>query len=700
MGFEFCEGVAEYQKKVHPRVVWSSGDREKVLELTNEGDWGRLRETFMAFARLDAKGVDGATGVLIAEKVIHAGAPVRLERLAVAAWLAPGEGALFDAVVKTVRWMVASYARPGSRFYLDAGGQGLALAYDLLYDRLEDADRRMLGRWLADQGVRRATAALAPGYLRMAGGNIALVAMVQALINLMAVWGDEEAGDLSQEREMLVRFLDASLQATTGPNGYPAEDMGYGVKCAARLYLGASLAGRAGWYDLEKRCPQFLKFGRAILHFVQPWGENLTNIGDHGDDFGLREFVLARLAKVTRDPVVNWLSGTLSYGAEPAFPEVKFADGRNVPASWLSLAAMEKTWKAAAPMDGVDATAYCDMSRGLASFRSGWVRDATYLYLDGGQRPTLAQGHEHDSSGHFGLSAVGEYFGISPGRYNMEQSGHSVVLVEGKSGQSTEGEWRATYYRGRLTGFYPDGFVDSASSDNSQQSNCFWSYRTVGLVKKLGRGIDDEMPAYAWTLDDVNADHGKVMPREYWWTMHTSPGNEIEVGERCATVVGRREGGMLDLFWATPDSTTLPAPYAVSVVADEATMSSFKYVTGEMLSEQRRKQKDAPWKQVHYAGYFRPRLVAKVSGPNGKFLTLMVPRAKGGEVPVFKRLANLDGGIAVSLRVGDLEDRIVCAYGHRLLIAEGIDLRGDWVVERRRVSTGEVLGRKLFGGDR
>ncbi len=693
MGFEFGEGVAEYEKKAHPRVVWWAGGRKRLLELTERGDFAPVRAALVAGARGDAGKIHGGlTDGLIPLEKVHAAAPVKLERLATAAWLEGEDEGLFDATVKCVRWMLESYEAQGQRDYVDAGGHGLALAYDLLHGRLSETDRVKLARWLVEKGVRRPLARVEPIYLRCAGGNMALVAMGQALVNLLAVWGDAEAGEMCRERELLVRYLDASLQTTTGPQGYPAEDIGYGTACAARLAVYAGLAGRAGWYDLEKCCPQFLKFGRAMLHFVQPWGENLTNTGDHGDDFALREFVLARQAKINNDPVLLWLSGTLSYGGHLGYPEVRLADGRNVPASWQSLAVLEEMGvRPRAPEDGVDGTAYCDMSRGLVSFRSGWGRDATYLHLDGAQRPSEAAGHEHDSGGHFGLSAVGEYFGISPGRYNMEQSGHNVVLVDGKSGQSTEGEWRATYYRGRLTGFHPDGFVDSASCDNSQQSNCYWSYRTVGLVKGEG------MPAYAWTLDDVNADHGKVMPREYWWTMHTSPGNEIRVGEGCATVVGRREGGMLDLFWATPDSATLPAPYEVSVMADEATPSSYKYVTEAMVADQRRRQKDAPWKQLHHAVYFRPRVVAKVLGPNGKFLTLMVPRAKGAEAPVFKRLANLDGQIAVSLRVGDLEDTIIYAFGHRLLIAGEIDLRGEWVVERRRVSTGEMVARRVFG---
>jgi hypothetical protein len=694
MGFGFGQAVVEYAGKTHPRVVWSAGEREQLVTRTAQGDYAQIRTALMAGAREDARRIhDGITGTLIALNKAHAPAPVKLERLAAAAWLEPQDQGLFDAAVKCVRWMLASYTPQGQRDYVDAGGHGLALAYDLLYDRLTGEDLALLATWLVEKGVKRTLARLEGVYLRCPGGNLPLVGMVQALINLLAVWGDPGVGDLTRERDLLVQYLDASLQATTGPAGYPAEDIGYGTLCAARLFIGASLAGRAGWYDIQEHCPQFLGFGRAMLHFVQPWGKNLTNTGDHGDDFGLREFVLARLATINQDPTLLWLLGTLSYGGHLGTPEVTLPDGRNVPASWQSLAVIDDLGPGRTPADGVDATAYFDMSRGLVSFRSGWGPDATYLHLDGGHRPTLAQGHEHDAGGHFGLSAMGEYFAISPGRYNIEQSSHNLMLVDGKSGQSTGGEWRAAHYRARLTGYQPDGFVDAASCDNSQQSNCYWSYRTVGLVK------GDEMPAYAWTLDDVNADHGKVMPREYWWTMHTCPGNEIHTGVDRATVLGRAQGSALDVFWATPDAKGLPAPYVLTVTQDEATPSSYGYVTPEMIAYEKQRQKDAPWKQVHHAVYFRPRLIAKVSGPNGKVLSLMVPRAKGAPEPEFKRLANLDGQVAVSLRVGDIQDTIICAYGHRLLTAGDIDARGDWVVVRRRVSTGQVLRHKVSGGD-
>jgi hypothetical protein len=529
-----------------------------------------------------------------------------------------------------------------------------------------------------------------------------MVGMMQTAVNLLAVINDPGMPDLTREREVLMRFLDASIQSTSGTHGYPAEDIGYGTACSARLFIVASIAGRAGYYDVKSVCPPALNFGRAMLHFVQPWGEYLSNTGDHADDFGHREFVLPRLAAINNDPTVLWLMQTIFYppytrqwvGRNKEYPELKTADGRNIPISWRTLAVADDFASPVHPAQAKVPTQFMDNSRGLVSFRSGWEPDDTFVYFDGSHRPTISQGHEHDSAGHFALTAMGEYFGISPGRYNMDQTCHSVVLVDGKTGHDTDGEWRHTVYHGQLTSYTPHDFVDATSCDNSQQSNCYWSYRTLALVKGLGHG----MPSYVWTLDDVNADHGKIMPRDYWWTLHTSPGNTITTAERSATITGCRHGNKLDVFFANPESADLPVPYKLSVEQDEAQPSAWRYIPKERIDAERENFKDAPWEQLHGPVFFRPRLVGRFNGPNGKFLTLMVPREKSAPAAVFKRLPGIDAQIGVTLRVGDVEDTIVCAYGHKILTAGDIDARGDWLVVRRELSTGRVLAHRLSGG--
>ncbi len=705
MRFDFAKAADLYLNRRHSRLIWSEDERADVVGKIRKSEASGVFDRLIELARVDAAGIlaPGVEEAFLergAKAVSHMAMPWRLDRLAVAAWLVPEDGQLSQAAIALAGWMVKASSGPSQRPYIDGGSHGLALTYDLLHWRFSDEQRTGMRDWLIQYGVRGPLEKVKKGFLRGPGSNIALVGVFQAVVNLLAVYGDDSATDLSSERETLIRFLDAGAQATTGPEGYPAEDIGYGTGVAAEMFVVASLAQRAGWFHLGEMCPQYYKFGRAILHFVQPWGEYLTNTGDHGDDFGLREFILPITAAKTNDPSLLWLMGSIFYppykyqwvGRDKEFPETKLADGRNMPISWMTLAAVEYLSKPVPPAELKIPTQYKDESRGIVSFRSSWKDDATYLYFDGGERPTTALGHEHDSAGHFGLTALGEYFGISPGRYNMDQTCHSLMLVDGKTGHDIGGEWRATRYRGRLTGYEPGGFVDAASGDNAQQSNCYWSYRTIGLVK--GEGA----PAYAWTLDDVNADHGAIMPRDYWWTLHTSPGNTIQTRERGATITGVRHGNRLEVFFATPDSETLPAPYVVRVEQDEITPSSYRYVGTDWMEKERRNYVKEPWDQVHGPVFFRPRLVAKASGPNGRMLSLMVPTLKDGAAPVFKRLPNLDGQVGVEINFGAVTDTILCAYGHRQLVSGDIDARGNWLVIRRETATGRVVNHRLMGG--
>ena len=118
---------------------------------------------------------------------------------------------------------------------------------------------------------------------------------------------------------MILMFEAALHTAIAHADGYPAEDMGYGSGMGGWLAYIAEPLRRAPVTTMfttpaHGTAPNWAtKFGRAILHFIQPWGRNLSNTGDHGDDFGERGFVLARLAHQTNDPTLLWLLGTLYY---------------------------------------------------------------------------------------------------------------------------------------------------------------------------------------------------------------------------------------------------------------------------------------------------------------------------------------------------------------------------------------------------
>ena len=108
-------------------------------------------------------------------------------------------------------------------------------------------------------------------------------------------------------------------------------------------------------------------FRSAMLHFVQPWGEHLSNTGDHGDDFRDRQLILARQDQL-------WLLRTLSYptqmlAKQNMWPEVALAKGQQVPCSAFSLLIVDALNKKPASPSGPTQDGHPD-SHGQPAMRS------------------------------------------------------------------------------------------------------------------------------------------------------------------------------------------------------------------------------------------------------------------------------------------------------------------------------------------
>ncbi|MCX5662262.1 MAG: hypothetical protein NTW19_21495 [Planctomycetota bacterium] len=569
----------------------------------------------------------------------------------------------------------------------------VVLAWDMLHGRLSPEDRAAFVGF-ARQQVDRCVELIGPGYRLSAGGNILMTFTLDALSLCLAVHGEPDTADFDARLPDLLLDYEAAIYCALGPEGYPAEDIGYGTLMLSRLLRIGTMLRRTGLFDPYVRIPRLKRFGRAMLHFVQPWGMFLSNTGDHGDDFGGRDHALAGLATINHDPTLTWLLATLSYPVldhdqwhrlSPTF-EADLGEGRRAPASAVCILGLADAPAPVHPRDAGVPTAFVDRDRGIVSLRSGWGDDDTYVYFDGSQRPTSAQGHAHDSAGHFCLSGAGEYFAVSPGRYGIDQDQHNVLLVDGKSGQTTDGQWRASWYQGRLTAYRPGALCDYAAADCSQQANCYWSYRHIGLVKGAG------MPGYAWTVDDVN---GTNDFREFWWTMYAAPGSVIETRERSAQVRGRQGKAVLAVHFTIPTPDTYPKPHTLEIAQDVPWTSSHKYVARDMAVSGAKNT-------VHHATYNRPRLVAKLAGYNGRILAVMIPRKAGeipGAEPVVESLPAIKGSLAARIVRGSWEDTIIFAYGHSLLEANGVRARGRWAVVRRDLATRRLLAHEICEGD-
>jgi hypothetical protein len=131
----------------------------------------------------------------------------------------------------------------------------------------------------------------------------------------------------------------------------------------------------------------------------------------------------------------------------------------------------------------------------------------------------------------------------------------------------------------------------------------------------------------------------------------------------------------------------------ISFAQDETIGSATKYVPNP---HERAKAYERPSDMVHYSVFVRPRLLAKVSGYNGRFMSVMIPRRNGEPPAKVERLPSLDNSLAMKLTFSKVEDTVIFAYEHNLLEAGDVSGRGQWCVVRRSRRNGRILHSQVF----
>ena len=691
----FAMGCAKklYEQNLHPRLLCSSEDLARLRLEIRSGFGKKIMDRMRVkvrdvIARIDS--ADDLAGLLSYDRAkiytsFYRTADVSINVIAMVAAL-DGDADAFEAV----RRLLYEAPRAGAPGFAATG----LLAFDILYDRFSEKERRHIVRQV-QSGARAGLSGVKGQFYKSAGGNITLSHGVGPLLSYLVIQGEPGVRDLTRDIAKLISHLEATLHVAINPEGFPEEDTGYGTCVAGWLSIPVEAARRAGLYDAYAQCPRFAKVGYATMRFLQPWGDFLSNTGDHPPTFDYGEFLLPRAATETGDPTLLWQNGTLrplgrgfaEYHLEAFDAPVELRKGYAVPANHWSLLVLDDIRKQSIHPGKAEApTAYCDPQRGIVSFRSGWRPDDSFVQFDGSQRSPAAQGHAHASAGHFSLTALGDYFSIDTSRYSNEQDQHSVTIINGKSGRTTHGQWTALVEGGILTGYHPGDFVDSASVDSSLQHNCEWARRWLGFVK--GKGLQP----YVWTVDDINY-HDSLA--EFWWQMQTSPENVITTRLTGATIRGWRQGNYLDVHFHVPGGGQFDPPHRIEVTQDEQTLSSHQYIRNP---RERAKDYRRPGGMVQGIVFVRPRLLAKVRGLNGRILAVMVPRRRDERRPTVRRIHSLDNSLAVRITNERVEDTLIFAYEHNLLEAGDIVARGQWVVVRRSRKTDRVLDYALHNG--
>jgi len=708
-GFAFGAACSLYRGGIHPRLLFGPEGLELLGATTKRGDGARL-----------LGGLRDKTAPLVASIEQADDLPLLLAEWR-KTWNQPGTWmlqtlfdlamvAVLDRAPRLVRAVEAvlcalpeaesrelTARRRGSGYGFDLP-LAIPLAYDLLHEQLEPEAGRIYRDWAVRASILDPLRHQGGTYYLNAGANIPMHGMLNPLVTGLALKNDPGVPDLAADLAEGVRRLEASLRVCLGPEGFPTEDIGYGNAMVCRMIQVTEMVRRAGLWDAMAECPRLRQFGQALLHVVQPWGEWLSNTGDHSAMVRDHEFALARLAVENHDPTLLWLLGSLHHEGTSLHPRDRnpqflrgFTTAREqrLPVSAWSLLILPEMAGARPParLRPPPPTAFRDRGRALVTFRSSWKEDATMVLLDGSHRSPGVLGHCHASAGHFSLSALGEYFAIDTGRYNMEQDQHNVVLPEGQSGHSTEGQWRELLHGGHLEAWHPHGFCDYAAADYSLQAGSLWSRRHLGLVK------GGDAPSWVWLVEDLYHRPERII---YQWTMNTSPENRIAVHARRAVVTGWRHGHHLDVHALRPGVLGKSGFFdKIRFYQDEKLGGSQAYVKDPRA---RAAEFNRPSDMVQASVYVRPRLCIEVEGDNGRFMTVLIPRRRGQRAARCKALKTLPNSMAVEIQFPDgVTDTFIWAYEHGLLEAGDILARGSWCVVRRD-SRGRVLNHCLHEG--
>ncbi|MCC7193199.1 MAG: heparinase II/III family protein [Phycisphaeraceae bacterium] len=713
MSFEFGVAAPLYHKRVHPRLLVDDKSIAHLRKIVKTGVAKKLMKALREYVGPLVEAVEAVEDMVDSQcEAQHQNFPeLSRARAALCSIAIVGVIDQNERAINAVKKVLDGIPKAEAKWNRDRSRYGygtrytLHHAYDLVANFMTDMERRNYTDWAVQASIRESLEMIRKNnFLRCAAANIPMAGMITALHGVFAVEGDPGVPDLSAEKTLLLQYLEASLYSELGENGYAHEDIGYGTLMTSDLASLIEVARRAGVYDAYTRCPRYLKFGRSMLAFVQPWGKALSNTGDYGADFGHRAPVFPRIAAATNDRVLLWLHGQLSYPIATSgprdmskrrlhHPELFIGRDYQIPVDYTSLVTVEDLKPPVHPSKARVPTQYADRDRGLVTFRSSWKSDATFVVFDGSHRTPAGQGHAHDSGGHFSLSSLGEYFAIDTGRYNIEQDQHNVVLVDGKPGVSTNGEWRMTHYASRLTGYRPDAFVDTSSVDSSQTSDCYWARRTLGLVKDpTNAGV----PSYVWTVEDINKNNDF---HEFWWQMQVNPRHKIKLHNGHATVQGSNHGNLLDVHIGMPFPNQYPKPSTLEWSHELKLCGSRKYILKDPLELQADYVR-LVGNEEYGPSFARPRLLAKVSSYAGRFMSLMIPRKKGAAAPKVERLDSLDNSLAMRVTFKNVEDTIIWAYEHHLLEAGDVVARGNWCVVRRSRKSGKVLAHAIDEGTR
>lgn len=391
---------------------------------------------------------------------------------------------------------------------LDAGhsSRSLAVFYDLLYDKLSEAERAevrdyITGTYLGYFYDYMRKLPEQRNYPAVLGDNFSLIGNSAAALLTLAVWG--ETGNPAREQEWLDLFIGGIrqyLDLGIGAEGGALEGPGYTSACLYYLNFPAEALRRAGGESLFDH-PRLRAVQDYYLYEALPGGNYFNNANDAF--FHAHTCFFPLYAEVYGRPEMRWLwehvTGRLTD------PKDVFGDGRNAAQPLLNYVIL---WHARGPQAKTPEQVGLPLSRrfsrrGVVSMRSGWGEEDCLLSFTSGGNPDYGHG-QYDANTfalYRGRSALAGDSGYGAGQTEH----HNGLLFDGKGQQVKTPQ-------GRIVAYQPGELATYACG----RAGDLYHNQALTRFDRHVYFCHDKQRPYAVVYDDTQADAAE---HTYTWLL-------------------------------------------------------------------------------------------------------------------------------------------------------------------------------------
>jgi hypothetical protein len=312
-------------------------------------------------------------------------------------------------------------------YHIILGRYATSYVYDFLYGWMTDAERARLRRIISRCTAKKSSIGM---FAVEAQGRSNWQSWVTGdlLANILAIEGEEgfdpvvyeEAANALRRFWRNGVFADGAMNEGMGKNSITAQNLMALAKRGDHSISSVNIYNHVAKY---------------LLHTMQPYGYRFIE-----DDLwgGSRNLALMSDVSVLKfaypdDPVIDFVyRNTAGDRYDWPMTQTTYCYGSDLVACWTALdwegdPDWDRNAQVALKNEPLD---YAAHSINLYTARSGWNRDAAYLYF----LPRMLGGHASPARGTFVFSALGRDWSLYPTGHNNKSSlQHSVVTVDGKS---------------------------------------------------------------------------------------------------------------------------------------------------------------------------------------------------------------------------------------------------------------------------